>query len=164
RTLSVTISPAALIITTSALPNGTAGTAYSGATLAATGGIAPYSWSGSAPAGLTLSSSGAISSTPNVAGTFSFSATVTDSAAPTPARASRMLSVTLHPPPLNTTTRSLPGVAVGTVYSATLAAAGGVPPYTWSGSTPAGLTLSSSGAISGTPNAVGTFSFSATVT
>jgi Subtilase family/Putative Ig domain len=54
------------------------------------------------------------------------------------------------------TTTSLASGQVGTMYSATLAATGGVAPYTWSvsgGTLPAGLTLSSSGAITGTPTA-----------
>lgn len=63
--------------------------------------------------------------------------------------------------PLTITTTSLPNGTVGTAYSATLAATGGTPPYTWteSGTLPAGLTLSSSGTISGTPTAAGTSSF-----
>jgi hypothetical protein len=59
-------------------------------------------------------------------------------------------------PALSISTTSLASGQVGTAYSATLAATGGVSPYTWSvtgGSLPAGLTLSSSGAISGTPTA-----------
>ncbi|MEX2612245.1 MAG: Ig domain-containing protein, partial [Gaiellaceae bacterium] len=43
-----------------------------------------------------------------------------------------------------------------------LAATGGVPPYTWSrvsGKLPNGLSLSSSGTISGTPTKRGTYTF-----
>jgi Subtilase family/Putative Ig domain len=57
---------------------------------------------------------------------------------------------------LSITTTSLASGQVGTAYSATLAATGGVAPYTWSvtgGTLPAGLTLSSGGAITGTPTA-----------
>ena len=57
------------------------------------------------------------------------------------------------------TTSSLAAGTVGTSYSATLAGAGGIPPYSWSlagGSTlPAGLTLNSAGVISGVPLAPG---------
>jgi hypothetical protein len=72
-------------------------------------------------------------------------------------------------PPLTVTTTSLPGGQVGTAYGqATLAATGGVTPYTWavtSGSLPPGLTLdTSTGMISGTPTAYGTYSFTVTVT
>jgi hypothetical protein len=48
---------------------------------------------------------------------------------------------------------SLPGGTIGAPYIANLQAAGGTPPYAWTatgGSLPAGLSLSSSGSISGT--------------
>ncbi len=63
---------------------------------------------------------------------------------------------------LKITTTQLPAAKVGVAYSASLAASGGVPPYRWKvtqGSLPAGLTISSSGSISGTPTAKETSSF-----
>ncbi len=69
---------------------------------------------------------------------------------------------------VSVTTSSLPSGQVSSSYSATLAASGGTAPYTWSittGSLPSGLSLSSSsGAISGTPTASGTSSFTVRVT
>jgi hypothetical protein len=53
---------------------------------------------------------------------------------------------------------------VGVAYSQTLAAAGGTPPYTWSGTLPAGLTLSAAGAITGTPTTAGTSNVTIQVT
>ena len=70
-----------LAVSTTSLPNGTKSVAY-GKSLAASGGTSPYSWSlssGAVPTGLTLSSSGAISGTPTVAGTSSFTVAVKDS-------------------------------------------------------------------------------------
>jgi hypothetical protein len=66
---------------------------------------------------------------------------------------------------LGITTTSLPEAKVGDVYSATLAATGGQPPYTW-GATglPAGLSCSTAGVISGTPTASGDFTVTVTVT
>jgi uncharacterized repeat protein (TIGR02543 family) len=67
---------------------------------------------------------------------------------------------------LSITTASLPDGTVGSVYYQTLTAIGD-PTITWSiesGSLPDGLTLSSSGAISGTPTASGTFSFTVKAT
>ena len=64
--------------------------------------------------------------------------------------------------PLKITTSRLPAAKVGTAYSTSLAASGGVPPYSWKialGSLPAGLTLSHAGSISGKPTATGTSSF-----
>src|SRR5262245_26097903 len=68
--------------------------------------------------------------------------------------------------PLSITTISLVNGTQATVYGATLAASGGATPYAWSlssGSLPTGLSLSSSGSISGTPMIVGSFSFTVQV-
>jgi subtilisin family serine protease len=68
--------------------------------------------------------------------------------------------------PLSITTNSLASGNVGTAYSATLSASGGVPPYTWTrtiGSLPTGLSFSSGGSISGTPTASGTSTFTVQV-
>ncbi len=70
--------------------------------------------------------------------------------------------------PLKVTTTSLPDATGGSRYTATLAASGGEPPYSWSvtaGSLPPGLHLdSSTGVISGTPDVTGTYDFTVTVT
>jgi hypothetical protein len=62
---------------------------------------------------------------------------------------------------------TLPVALVGTPYSTTLQAAGGQAPLTWTlapGSTlPGGLTLSTTGVISGTPSGSGSFTFTAQV-
>src|SRR5882762_10210106 len=69
--------------------------------------------------------------------------------------------------PLAISTTSLPAGSVGQAYSPQLNATGGTTPYTWSvasGSLPSGLTLSSSGAISGIPTAAGTSTFTVKLT
>ena len=80
-TLSLTINPPPLAVTTTSLPSGTQNAAYS-ATASAAGGTPPYTWSvvsGSLPAGLSLaSSSGAISGTPTGSGTSTFTVQVAD--------------------------------------------------------------------------------------
>ena len=62
-----------------------------------------------------------------------------------------------------TTSSPLPAAVAGSPYSQTLTAAGGTTPYSWSivgGLIPGGLSLASStGALSGTPSATGTFGF-----
>jgi uncharacterized protein (TIGR03437 family) len=168
QNLSITITPA-LAITTTTLPSGTVGAAYT-ASLAATGGTTPYTWTvtaGSLPPGLTLSAAGAIGGTPSTAtgSPFGFSVTVKDSVGNT---AVAPLSITIASGALTITTSSLPAGTVGVAYSETLAASGGLPPYSnWTvttGSLPAGLSLSSStGTISGVPSATGTSNFSVTV-
>ncbi len=69
-----------LSISTTSLPNGTVGSSYN-FQMYGTGGSGLYTWSetGSFPPGLTLSSSGLIIGTPTVAGTYNFTATMTDS-------------------------------------------------------------------------------------
>ena len=55
----------------------------------------------------------------------------------------------------------------GSAYSQALTAMGGLPPFQWtlaSGTLPAGISLNSSGTLSGTPSAAGTSSFSVQVT
>ncbi|MFA7249634.1 MAG: Ig domain-containing protein, partial [Dehalococcoidia bacterium] len=60
-----------------------------------------------------------------------------------------------------------PAGKVGVAYSGSLTASGGTAPYTYSvhsGALPGGLSLNAStGAITGTPTAVGTFNFTAKV-
>ena len=165
---TIKINPAALVITTTSLPAGTVGTAYTATTLAATGGTPPYTWSvasGALPSGLSISS-GVISGTPAAAGSFTFQVTVTDSQQAT---ATGTFTIRITAAALVITTTFLPAGTVGTAYTATtLAATGGTPPYTWSvapGSTlPGGLSLSSAGVVSGTPSVAGTFPVTLQVT
>ena len=91
---------------------------------------------------------------PAATGTYTYTLTCASSAGSQTGSAT--LAVQLAPP-LGITSSSLPGGRVGASYLTTLAATGGIPPYTWSvvgGTLPAGLSLNaSSGAISGTPSA-----------
>ena len=160
-TIGFVTPPAALAITTTSLPSGQVGTAYS-ATLAASGGTSPYAWSltsGTLPGGLTLNAStGAISGIPTAtANGTALTFMVTDSSSPAQSKSVNLTLTIVSPATLAITTTSLPSGQVGTAYSATLAATGGTSPYAWSltsGTLPAGLTLNAAtGAISGTPTA-----------
>jgi hypothetical protein len=157
-------TPSSPSVTTTSLPAGTVGSAYS-ATLKATGGKTPYTWSlksGSLPAGVSLSAAGAVSGIPTTAGTAgSLVFEVTD--ADKNSASSGNLSVKISPevgPVVQTS--ALQNGNVGVAYSATLTATGGTKPYTWSvksGTLSAGLSLNSTtGAITGTPTQAGTFS------
>jgi hypothetical protein len=100
KALSITITPAVpLSITTTSLPAGTAGTAYS-APITAIGGVYPYTWSvisGTLPGGLNLNpSTGAISGMPTYAGTSPFTVQVADSETPT-VSATAQLSIVINP-------------------------------------------------------------------
>jgi hypothetical protein len=169
--ITVTVEPAPAIATaTGALASGTIGTAYS-ATLASTGGVAPLMWtivSGTLPAGLSLNATtGAITGTPTAAGTSSVTFRLTDSGAP-PLTATVTVSITIAGgPAISFTTASLAGATVGVAYSASVAATGGVGTLTYtlaSGALPAGLSLSTSGSIAGTPTAGGTSTFTVKAT
>jgi hypothetical protein len=163
--LSITIAPPVLTVTTTSLPNGTAGAAYN-QTLAASGGAGGNTWSvttGALPAGLSLSPAGAITGTPTAAGAANFTVQVKDSANTT---ATQPLSITIAPPALTITTTSLPNGTVGAAYNQTLAASGGAGGNTWSvttGALPAGLSLSPAGAITGTPTTAGAANFTVQV-
>jgi subtilisin family serine protease len=154
------------VITTPSLPYGIVGTPYS-YILSASGGLAPYLWGyvGGWPNGLIMySSSGELSGTPTEAGAYNFTVQVTDANSKTD---SKSLSISVYEP-LVLTASSLPDGYTGTAYSRTLAADGGLQPYTWSitsGSLPIGLSLNAStGELSGIPDAAGTYSFTVTVT
>jgi uncharacterized protein YhjY with autotransporter beta-barrel domain len=161
----VTVSPATL-------PNGTVAAAYS-QTITASGGAAPYSFAltaGALPTGLTLSPTGALTGTPTAGGTFNFTITATDSSAfPGPYSGSQAYTVTIAPPTVVLPPTALAGGTLGAAYSSAITpASGGTAPYAYAvtaGALPGGLTLNAStGAITGTPSALGTFNFSITAT
>jgi large repetitive protein len=166
KALALTIAPRVGIATQSVLSGGSVAASYS-QTLAASGGLPPYTWSlvsGALPGGLTLASGGIISGSPTSGGTFTFTASVTDSVG---AKASQQFSITTATGLVISSAPTLPGAIVGAAYSETLRAAGGTPPYSWTltaGALPAGLSLAASGIISGTPTAVGESSFTVQVT
>ena len=177
--LSITISPASpapLTITTTSLPSGVAASPYPSTTLQAAGGVGPYTWAlaagSSLPAGLSLSTAGVLSGTPTAASSGPLTFVVTDSST-TPNTAQASLTLTISGGGgggggLTLTTTSLPAATLNTAYSTTLAATGGVTPYTFtlanSTALSAGLTLSAAGVISGTPTTAGSTPFSVTVT
>jgi hypothetical protein len=160
-----------LTLTTATLPSATVGVVYS-QTLSASGGgsSATYTYavtSGSLPAGLLLSASGVISGTPTAAGPFSFTVTATESGNSS-LTGSQVYALTVAAPTITLTPTTLPAGEVGVLYaSQTITASGGISPYTYSissGALPAGLTLSTTGALSGTPTASGTFTFTVRAT
>jgi Putative Ig domain len=171
KSLGIVINPVLVITTTSPMPSGTVGTAYSQTLQTNGGGIPPISWSitiGALPTGLSLNSTtGAITGTPTASGTFNFTVQAADSGTPQQT-ASAALSISIATAPLSVATTSLPNGVVGQSYSATLQSAGGTPPVTWSisvGSLPAGLSLNAStGAITGSPTTAGATTFTVKAT
>lgn len=171
RAYTVTIAPPSIELTPVSLPNAMFGEAYS-QIVSADGSIAPYSFavtSGALPPGLTLAPSGALSGTPSLGGVFGFTITATDATdAPGPYSGGRAYSITVDVPALNLPTTALPGGATDIAYSAQISpATGGVAPYRYSvtsGELPYGLTMSSTGAITGTPTTANLFGFVVTAT
>ncbi len=162
RTLGLSISTFG--ITTTSVPNGTVGVAYS-TTISATGGTGTLVWeisAGALPDGLFLGD-GTIDGTPSKGGSFTFTVKVTDDS-----NAVRTRSFTIAVPALAITTTSVPAGVISTAYPATQLTAANVygsPAWTVSaGSLPAGLSLSPEGAITGTPTAGGTANFTVKVT
>ncbi|MDD2272161.1 MAG: Ig-like domain-containing protein [Desulfuromonadaceae bacterium] len=165
KSLSISIYAKPVVSVTS-LPTGNINSAYSG-TLTASGGQSPYTWSisaGALPSGLMINpSTGIISGIPTIAGTSSFTVQVKDA---NQTAAVKSLSITLYAP-LVVSTASLANGFTASAYSQSLAASGGLTPYSWSiiaGSLPDGLALNSStGVISGVPLTKGISSFTVQV-
>ncbi|MFL6060064.1 MAG: beta strand repeat-containing protein [Marmoricola sp.] len=158
KALALTVVGQDVAITTTSLPDGTTGTAYS-QQLAKTGGAGTFSVkTGSLPAGVSLSSSGLLSGTPSVSGDFGFTATFTETSSGVSDNQPLLLHVSAVGAPVITTS-ALPDGTVGDPYSATLAATGGGPNGHWYvsyGFLPAGVTLDgATGHLSGTPTTAG---------
>ena len=165
KSLSISIYAKPAVIVTS-LPAGNINTAYSG-TLTASGGQVPYTWSisaGALPSGLMITpATGIISGIPTVAGTSYFTVQVKDA---NQTAATKSLAITLYAP-LAVSTASLANGFTASAYSQSLAASGGLTPYTWSvvsGTLPDGLALNATtGVISGEPLTKGISTFAVQV-
>jgi hypothetical protein len=172
RAYTLTIAAAATTITVSpaGLPDGTVGSAYN-QSITASGGTAPYSFAitaGALPAGVTLAAGGTLSGTPSAGGSFTFTVRATDSAGGVgPYSGTRSYTLTISAPSMTVSPVGLADGTVGTAYSQTISAGGGIAPYTFTvsaGALPNGLTLAANGTLSGTPTADGSFSFTVLAT
>ena len=150
-------------ISTVSLPSGTYLSGYL-ESLEVAGGTAPFTWSlvaDSLPSGfsgipgspsLSRWCSGCVSGTPDAVGPYTFTIMVEDAYGVTD---TQVFTIVIEPHALVIVTSGLLPGTVGQLYSDTLVAEGGMPPfnYSWSvvsGSLPNGLTLSGN-VISGTP-------------
>ncbi|MBD9572511.1 putative Ig domain-containing protein [Ensifer sp. ENS08] len=166
-TFNVTVAPSSspLTVTPANLPTPVIGVAYI-QTLNTTGGTGPYTYALSGgttlPPGLTLSAAGVISGTPTGSGPYNFIVRVTDSTTPTAHTYDKSYNPTIAAPVIDVTPDSLPDGGVGAAYSVHFSASGGTPPYTYTldvGTLPTGLSLSTSGQLSGAPTTAGSFNF-----
>jgi len=163
QTYQFTVQSSTVSIATTSAPSTTAGGSYDFG-LQASNGTAPFTWtlvSGTLPPGIQLLSAvGLLVGTPTTAGSYTFTVQVTDS---TNTTAQATFTIVVSPAPLTIVTASLPGGSIGTAYSQTVQFSGGTGAITWSvttGALPAGLSLgSTTGIVSGTPSAPGSFIF-----
>jgi uncharacterized repeat protein (TIGR03803 family) len=160
RTYTLAMNCPTITVTTATLARGLRETAYSKA-LAVSGGKSPWTFAvtvGSLPPGLNLSASGLISGTPTSGGSFPFSVVATDANG----CSSAARALTLDVDWLVVNNLALGTATGGTAYNKTFTQTGGVTPMSFSisaGALPAGLTLSPSGMLAGTPTQNGTFPF-----
>ncbi|MFI5496599.1 putative Ig domain-containing protein [Actinoplanes sp. NPDC051859] len=177
-TVSVTVTDALKITSTLAFPiavgapvtiaspgthTSTASAAIADVRLSADGGTAPFTWIVSGlPAGLTATATGTITGTPSSATTSVVTATVVDAAGRT---ATTSFTWNIAGP----VALADPGAQTGTIGVATslqLAAIGGTGGYRWSvAGLPTGLSLdATTGQVTGTPTATGSWPVTVTVT
>ena len=173
-TFTIVVTAAPLVFSTPTLPAGVVGTPYS-TTLTATGGTGAltYSVNSGGPLslyGLTLNSAtGVLSGTPT-APTVATPGTpltfkVTDSATPTPVTTiTGSANLLVNPVTLAITSTTLPTGGVGGPYSTQMTSTGGTGTVTWtmSPTNVVGLTMSTTGLLSGTPT--GTYTSTVTIT
>lgn len=144
-------------------PAGQVGVAYylAGSTSGQIGGVAWSVVSGSLPPGLPINpATGVIAGVPTAPGTFSATVQARDTW-DSSRTVSMPVAISVAPAPLAIMTTGLPAGTASRSYAASLTATGGTGTTSWSivsGALPMGLTLSTSGAITGVPVSAGTAS------
>lgn len=155
-----------LIITSAELKNGTVGTEYTAALTAGHGSSLAWTVSkGTLPPGIELDPDGSLNGTPEEAGKFHFTLTVTDTTdTANTVSASKDFTLIVEEAPVKPeiTTNALPDGLAGTAYEHTLTA-DGTKPISWklkdASSLPEGMTLTEDGKLSGTPSKAGSYPF-----
>jgi hypothetical protein len=159
---TVTINPAISLSTT--LPGWTVNEPGYDQAIAVTGGTGGDTFAltgGTLPTGLSLNpATGVITGTPTIAVAYSFQITATDSVGAT---GSATYSVTIGGGLAISTTTLTAGTA-NVAYSQTIATTGGTgtPVFSYTGTLPPGVPLSTTGTLSGTPTTPGTYTFTIT--
>ena len=167
--IALTVDPPSITLAPTTIPDGQIAAVY-GQSVTASGGVSTYTYtltSGRLPAGLALTLGGQLTGTPSESGSFSATITATDSATgsgPYTGSQVYLFAITASTISISPT---LPNPQVGVAYDQQLSASGGTPTYSFdvTGSVlPPGLNMDSSGHITGTPTAGGSFQFTITAT
>jgi hypothetical protein len=165
KAFTIAIQPRLRITGDSTLPLAVVGAFYNQSLQVA--GPSPVVWSvisNVPPPGLVLYTTGSLAGVPTASGAFDFTLQVTGG---DPVQtATQSFHVVVNGPLTITTAANLPSATVSSAYSAQMAATGGVPPYNWAilgAGLPPGLSLSASGALTGTPTSPGNFIFTVQV-
>ncbi|MBK9976140.1 MAG: putative Ig domain-containing protein [Planctomycetes bacterium] len=169
---SIAVAAAVSFVTAPALPNATQNATYAGASIVTTGGTGAVSMSvtaGAMPAGLSMSTSGVISGVcTDIPGAFNFTVTAVDSLN---AMSSQAFSIAVVAPaaglPVVTNTTLPVGLRTFSYTPVNLVVTGGTGPYAFAitaGALPAGMALSPTGTVSGTPTVAGPATFTVRVT
>lgn len=168
-TVTITVTPPTVALDAANPANGTGGSAYTHA-LVASGGASPYSFQligGALPDGLNLGADGRITGTPTVAGSFTVTVQVTDSSTGIgPFTAQRQYTLQVAAPQIAFSLSALPDATHAAPFAQTFSVTGGTAPYTYAivaGALPRGVTLGAAGALSGTPEEAGRFTFTVEV-
>ncbi|MBI1765507.1 MAG: putative Ig domain-containing protein [Acidobacteria bacterium] len=163
--INFTVTVGCAPITLGPLSGAVAGTPYNQSAVASPAGSYTYSvMSGSLPTGLTLNAAtGAVTGTPTVAGTFTFTLKAADNV--NPCMGTRNYTVVITCPTVTLAPTTLPNATVNVAYPTTLTGSPAGGNYTFavtSGLLPAGLTLNANGSFSGAPTQSGVFNFRVT--
>ncbi|MFG2040049.1 putative Ig domain-containing protein [Dactylosporangium sp. NPDC048998] len=162
----VVVAPAITITSGTPTSPWYTGQQYPTHTFTATGGTAPYSLSlrsGSLPVGMALSSSGKFSGTPTTPGSYTFGIRMSDANG---FYAEQEVTVVIAAPATAITSGAPPRGAVGSAYSFTFTASGdsNIQFSVTAGDLPDGLTLAPGGALTGSPEKAGSFTFTVKAT
>jgi len=161
---SYTYAPAPTVDPVSAAVNASSSNNPIG--LRITGGATSVAVASGANHGTATASGTSITYTPTIgyAGVDAFTYTATNAnGTSSPA----LVSISIASPSINIAPTSVGPFTLGSVFSTTLTASGGTGPYTFAltfGSLPAGLSLSPSGTLSGTPTTASPYNFTVTAT
>jgi uncharacterized protein with beta-barrel porin domain len=171
--VTLTIDPPSIVFIPTTLSDGTGGVLYPTQILAASAGTGTYTYThtGAIPTGMTLTGN-VLSGTPTMGGSFTFTMTAQDMTAGigAPYSGSQVYTLNIAAPTITMTPPSIRHGTVGTDYGIVVVAAA---ESGYSGSfifttdptkMPPGLTLASSGTISGTPTTSGDYTFTVTAT